>query len=218
MRREIARGEELRPLYQLATRVLPHLAISNEGINYYASLVSYYSVFRLKQLDPVTVHLYLLCFVFHRYQQFHDHLLTCFIHLVTTYVDEAKATAKEQVYHHRLTSNQDLPKAGQVLKLFTAEQVPPGTPFERVQAQAFAILDRERLDRVADSLATEATIDEQAFQWAHVDSMARRFKQHLRPLLRHVALAATRANAPLLEAASFLKATFESSRSLMTVD
>lgn len=34
MRREIARGEELRPLYHLATRVLPHLAISNEGINY----------------------------------------------------------------------------------------------------------------------------------------------------------------------------------------
>ena len=218
MRREIARGEELRPLYQLATRVVPHLTISNEGIKYYASLVSYYSVFRLKQLDPSTIHLYLLCFVFHRYQQLHDNLLSCFIHLVKTYVDEAKATAKEQVSQHRVTSNQDLPKAGLVLKLFTAEQVPPGTPFEHVQTTAFAILDRERLDRVADSLVTEATFDEQAFQWAHVDTMARRFKQHLRQILRHVDLAATRANMPILEAADFLKATFESSRSLLKVD
>jgi hypothetical protein len=42
MRREIARAEELRPLYRLATRVIPDLAISNEGIKYYASLVAYY--------------------------------------------------------------------------------------------------------------------------------------------------------------------------------
>jgi hypothetical protein len=121
MRREIARGEEIRPLYQLATRIVPHLVISNEGIKYYASLVSYYSVFRLKQLDIWTVYLYLLCFVFHRYQQLHDNLLTCFIHMVKTYVDEAKAAAKEQVYEQRVTSNQDLPKAGLVLKLFTGD-------------------------------------------------------------------------------------------------
>jgi len=218
MRREIARGEELRSLYRLATRVIPDLAISNEGIKYYASLVSYYSVFRLKQLETWTVYLYLLCFVFHRYQQLHDNLLICFIHMVKTYVDEAKAAAKEQVYEHRVTSNQDLPKAGLVLRLFTREQVTPGTPFELVQAKAFAILDRRRLDRVADYIVTKTTFDERAFQWAHVEIMARRFKQHLRQILRHVDLAATRANAPILEAVQFLKTTFESHRSLLNVD
>ena len=45
-------GGRMRPLYQLARRIVPPLEISNEGIKYYASLVSYYSVFRLQQFDP----------------------------------------------------------------------------------------------------------------------------------------------------------------------
>jgi hypothetical protein len=65
---------------------------------------------------------------------------------------------------------------------------------------------------------TKATFDERDFQWAHVDSMARRFKQHLRQILCHVDLATTRANAPILEAVQFLKTTFESHRSLLNVD
>ena len=35
------------PFYALAQRVLPVLEISNESIKYYASLVSYYSVYKL---------------------------------------------------------------------------------------------------------------------------------------------------------------------------
>jgi len=94
MRREMTRGASLAHLYTVAKRIVPQLDISREGITYYSSLGSYYSVFRLKQLDTWTVYLYLLCFVFHRYQRFNDHLLTCFIHLVKQYADEAKATAK----------------------------------------------------------------------------------------------------------------------------
>jgi len=41
---EIHRGEQIRELYRLAQKLLPQLKISNESINYYASLVGYYSV------------------------------------------------------------------------------------------------------------------------------------------------------------------------------
>ena len=41
----------------------------HEPLSMYASLVTYYSVFSLKQLDEGAVHLYLLCFVYHRYQK-----------------------------------------------------------------------------------------------------------------------------------------------------
>jgi TnpA family transposase len=217
MRREIARADQLLPLYHLATRIVPRLGISNEGITYYASLVTYYSVFRLQQLDPALVALYLLCFVFHRYQRLNDNLLACFIHLVTQYADEAKAAAKEQVYVQRNLRNQDLPKAGRVLKLFLDDQAPE-TPFATVQATAFAILARDRLADIADYIATEASFDETAFQWQHIDTIARRFKQHLRPILRTVDLTATRLTAPILEAVQFLKEMFASARSLRQSD
>jgi TnpA family transposase len=217
MRREMTRGESLVQLYTVARRIVPHLDISREGITYYSSLVSYYSVFRLKQLDTWIVYLYLLCFVVHRYQRFNDHLLTCFIHLVKQYSDEAKATAKRAVYEYRGLSHQDLPKAGEVLKLFTTEYEST-TPFCTVQEQAFALLDRQRLTRVAEYISNEANCDEMAFEWEHIDSMARRFKQHLRPLFRAIDLSATRVNAPIQEAIHFLKTTFQKDCSLRQVE
>ncbi len=174
-------------------------------------------MFRLKQLDTWIVYLYLLCFVVHRYQRFNDNLLTCFIHLVKQYSDEAKATAKRAVYDYRGTSNQDLPKAGEVLKLFTAEYE-HHMPFCTVQEKAFALLDRQRLTSVADYLVNEASCDEIAFEWEHIDSMARRFKQHLRPLFRAVDLSATRVHAPIQEAIHFLKTAFHKDRPLHQID
>lgn len=112
---EIQRGEQLGSLYQVTQRLLPHLEISNESIKYYAWLVSFYSIFRLRQLDCALVLVYLLCFVYHRYQKLHDNLIQCFIHHVRRH----------------------LPKAGRVLKLFTDDRIAPATPFEEVQTQAF---------------------------------------------------------------------------------
>lgn len=77
---------------------LPKLSISNESIKYYASLVSYYSVYNLKRLNVWIVYVYLLCFVSHRYQRMHDNLINTLIYSVRGYSDEAKLAAKERVY------------------------------------------------------------------------------------------------------------------------
>lgn len=104
-----------------------------------------------------------------------------------------------------------------MLKLLSTDQITPTTPFVEVQGQAFALLERPRLDRVADYIVTQARFDETAFEWAHVDTLARRFKQHRRPLLRAVDLTAIRAQTPLLEAVRFLKASFAKDRPLRQV-
>ena len=112
IKREIERGDQIRHLYYLGQRVLPLLAISNESIIYYASLVTYYSVFRLKQLDEQMVYIYLLCFVYHRYQRLNDNLIKCLLSNVRAYIDEAKEAAKEQVYAYHLEANQNLKRLG----------------------------------------------------------------------------------------------------------
>ena len=214
MRQEIGRLDQLRPLARVADRVLPHLAISHEAVAYYASLAAYYSVFRLKQLASWSAYLYLLCFAVHRYHRLHDHLLTCFLYRVKQYSDEAKAVAKEKVYALRLEDTRDLPRVGEVLKLFTSGRFRDTTPFGEVQAAAFSILARPRLDRAADRLARATPFDETALQWEHVEVLARRFEQHLRPILLAVDIAAVQADAPILEAIAFLKEAFSKERSL----
>jgi len=155
IKREIERGDQIRHLYYLGQRVLPLLAISNESIIYYASLVTYYSVFRLKQLDEQMVYIDLLCFVYHRYQRLNDNLIKCLLAKVRAYIDEAKEAAKEQVYAYRLEANQNLEKAGHVLKLFTDDTLAEDVLFQTVQAIAFGILERQALARVADHITTK---------------------------------------------------------------
>ncbi len=214
IKREIRRGEQIDDLYNLAQKLLPELKISNESIKYYASLVSYYSVFRLKQLNERTVHIYLLCFVYHRYQKLHDNLINCLIYNVRRYRDGAKEAAKDQVYELRTEGNEDLDKAAQVLKLFTDDGIPQQTPFHEVQVKAFSILASHKIDFVADHLTKTVKFDETAFQWEHIDALALQFKRHLRPILQSVEWAASAAQAPLLEVVQFLKDAFEKGRPL----
>ena len=89
MAREIRRGEQIASLYRLAQELLPFMQISPESVKYYASLVNFYSVFRLQQLDEQLVFIYLLCFVYHRYQQLHDNLLNTLLYHVRQYTDIA---------------------------------------------------------------------------------------------------------------------------------
>src|SRR5713226_4925721 len=214
MRQEIERSAQLQPLYTLATRLLPQLHLSNESIQYYASLVMYYSVFRLHQLDERLVQVYVLCFVVHRYQRLHDHLLTSLIHYVRRYTDEAKEVAQERVYTAHLEGTAALDKAGQVLKLFTDDRIAADTPFHAVQSQAFQILERPQLDFIADHLVTHARFDETAFQWEHIDTLAPQFKRHLRPLVLAVEFSATSAHAPLLAAIQFLRTALPKGQAL----
>ena len=181
--REIRRGEQIRDLYHLAKSLLPDLGISQESVKYYASLVGYYSVYKLKRFDEATAHVYLLCFVYHRYQRLHDHLMSSLIHHVRRYQGATKTVAKDRMYESRSEGNEDLDRAGQVLKLFTDDGIPQQTPFHQVRAKAFSILERDKIDFVADHITTTVTFDETAFQWEHMDELAHQFKRHVRPLL-----------------------------------
>jgi len=184
IKREVERGVRIRDLYRLSKRVLPALKISNESIKYYASLVGYYSAFRLKRLETWNVYIYLLCFIHHRYQCHCDNLLAGFIYYVRKFTDEAKAIAKDRVYEHRVEANQNLYKAAQVLKLFTTtDEIIKDAPFHEVQDKAFAILEREKLDHVAEHIATQVTFDQTAFQWEHIEKLGLQFKRYLRPVL-----------------------------------
>ena len=205
IRREVERGEQIRKLYRLSQKVLPHLKISNENIGYYASLVDYYSVYKLRRMGEDVVYVYLLCFIQHRYQKLHDNLIQSLMHHVRRHGDDARAAAKEQVYDFRIAANADLPKVGAILKLFTDDSVRGTAPFRDVRRKAFAILGKARLDSMAEYLTTTARFDETAFQWGHIDQASQRFKLALRPALQGIEFSASTADDPLIEAVQFVK-------------
>ena len=214
IKREIARGEQLRDLYHFARQLIPRLGISNEAVKYYASLITYYSVFRLRQLNPWQVDIYLLCFVFHRYQQFQDNLITYLMHQVRDYIEWSKVVAKEQLALYQMTHNHHLQQSGHILRLFTDDSVAPDTPFHQVQAQAFGFVQRPDLALLANDLVGNAQLDETELQWAALESKAFEFKRRLRRVIRNVPFATASVGDPLLTAIAFIKRAALSGRSL----
>jgi hypothetical protein len=211
---EMDRGKQIQGLYQIVQKLLPTLGISNESIKYYASLVDYYSVYKLKRLNEWISYVYVLCFVYHRYQQMHDNLINTFTYRVRRYTDEAKSAGKEQIYESHLESSQDLKKAGEVLQLFTDDHIPTDTPFQEIQNRAFAILERPKLSTIADQIVTNAKLDEVAFRWEHIDQLARQFKRSLRSIFLMVDFAAPSSHDPLIEAVHFMKRAFKKNKPL----
>jgi hypothetical protein len=55
--------DDIAPIYVLATRLLPKLAISRQNLNYYASLTNFYTIYELKREQT---YLYLLCYAWQR--------------------------------------------------------------------------------------------------------------------------------------------------------
>jgi hypothetical protein len=95
---EIKRREQIRPLYDRANDILKHLALPNETIGYYASLVNFYSVYQLKRLSERDAQLYLLCFIDYRFRRSNDLLISSLLYHVRKYWDAARLTAKDMLY------------------------------------------------------------------------------------------------------------------------
>ena len=61
MKREVERRQMFQPLHDFAKIFLANSGLSMESGKYYASLVKYYTVYKLKRLGSSTARLYLLC-------------------------------------------------------------------------------------------------------------------------------------------------------------
>lgn len=213
---EVGRREAVKQLYDAAHRFLPILSISNESIKYYASLVEYYSVYKIKRLDSKIKYIYLLCFIFSRCQKIHDNLINCFIYYVNNYIGEAKSKAKERVYEHKLESNQNLKNASKILNLFVDETIDDTVEFHEIKAKAFEILDKSKFGLVTKYMA-KAKFDESEYEWNYYDELAPTFKRNLRPLFMNIEFASQVKDDPLIKAVVFLKAAFQKNKVLKQI-
>ena len=110
--------------------------------------------------------------------------------------------------------NENLQKAGQVLKLLTDESIAVDTSFKTFQSNAFKILPRQKLITVANRMAKAVNFDETAFQWEYIDKLSRQFKLHLRQAIVTIEFTSTLSQDTLIEAVDFLKAAFKKGKPL----
>jgi TnpA family transposase len=204
LRQEGERRRFFQPLYEFARTFLAAAGLSNDSVRYYASLVEFYTVYKLQRMAVPAAWLYLLCFAYHRLQEINDNLIEAFIHLVNGYERDAKLSAKDSVYQAKTAAAANLKAAGQVLNLFIDPSIPIHTPFGAVQEKAFTLLPREQFPSVTHYIA-DAEFDEAGFEWAYYVRMSQAFKVNLRHLFSALDFAGRVEDTPLLKAVNFLQ-------------
>jgi len=212
LRQEVERRKIFEPLAAFAKNFLVTAGLSQESGKYYASLVKYYTVYKLQRMAPTTARLYLLCFAYYRFRQINDNLVEAFIHWVDHYEEMAKE-ASEQAMRQALTDAQEnLQAAGQVLTLFVDPSIAGDTPFAQVKQQAFSLLAPDQFPAVSNYMRHIA-FDKTGFQWAYYTQLSLTFKRNLRHLFSDIEFAGRVEEAPLMEAVCFLQGLLRQDKS-----
>lgn len=208
---EIKKKQISESLFKAAEQILPKLEISEENICYYAHLVDYYTVDRLKELSYEMVRLYLLCYVFYRFEKINDNLVSSFNYRINLYKKAAKEDGKDRVCEHKIEDNQYKKEIKKILSLFPDDDIPDSD----IRKKGFDIAEREKFPLLIACLDNQ-TFDEEEFKWDYYKTISKTISQNLRPLVRAIDFESE--DPKLMEALIFLKTTFNNKKSLRQVN
>ena len=207
MVQERAKRARLEPLYRIAKALLPKLAISQQNLNYYASLANFYTVYDLRRIKAEQTHLYLLCYVWQRYRQLTDNLVDALSYHMKQVEDASKARASKHFAAEQVQRQQETPQVGRLLLLYVDDAVADTTPFGDVRQRAFKIMPRERLQIAGQRLSMKPA-SKLALRWQVVDGLAERMRRHLRPLYSALDFSGVMLDNPWLAALAWVKGVF----------
>lgn len=202
-------------LYQLAKKLLPQLKLSQQNIQYYGSLIDYYTIYDLrKKLKPEQTYLYLLCYIWQRYRKLNDNLIDAFCCHLTRFEVEIKEKAKEEHSRYAIHQQNEWFVMKRLARFFVDEKFSDEIRFGEVRQAVFTtIIPKEELkDKV--SSADEKPAKEIDFKWQVIDKLFHRFQLHLRPLMMALDFTSTTADNPWLAAIFWLKSIFSQEQSL----
>ncbi len=205
----------IKRLYQLAKSLLPKLKLSQQNIQYYASLVDYYDVYDLrKDLKSEQTYLYLLCYLSQRYLRLNDNLMDAFYMSLRQFEADLKKDTYDAYADYAINKQTDVLVMRKLGRLFITKTLDDTVSFGSVRQKAFTfIITEEKLrEKIPDEDEDEMTsID---FYWKLVDSLFHRYQLQLRPLILAIDFSSTKAENPWFVALTWLKKIFNAKKTL----
>jgi len=177
---EVEKALGLEGLYKFAKDFLPTLLLSKNAIRYYADIAGQYAASRLRRLDKPQQWLHALCFIYHRYQQIMDNLITSFMYHTRAITVDAKVYAVKAAaeYHSGLVV--DLPKLAKFLKWFPNRKT--GLDHDELNQAAYKILPEREFPALAQFLHGSTFDTKAAIREFYLKS-SRSSALYLRPIL-----------------------------------
>ena len=205
VRAEVEKAQIIADLYAFAKDFIPTLKLSKNAVRYYAEVTEQYAASRLRRLSKSQQLLHTLCFVYHRYQQIMNNLITSFMYHTQAILDAGKTYSELARLKHSSDLIVDFPKLAQFLKWFPKRD--KGLTHEELNQIAYHILPEEQFSKLAEFLEGNQ-FNDKAAKWEFYGKSSRLFSIYLRPILLTVPFVFYKENSEIMELIALLKAHY----------
>ncbi|HQS84898.1 MAG TPA: Tn3 family transposase [Alphaproteobacteria bacterium] len=199
---EIEKHDQLKPIFEIACLIVDHLSLPATTISYYSNLIHYYSGPDLKQINPLSVGLYLLCYTHTRYQKVNDNLLEAFKKRTLEYKKKATDYAKDQALKYLEIMRDTRERVSNLLITIKYSSHPSHVEKKEIYAH---IPEDELL--IAANLLVDENFNKDFLFWKHVDGAEESIKLNLRKLFLSIDFIVSN-NDPLNQVVSYVKNYF----------
>ena len=207
---EVEKAQRIADLYEFTKNFIPTLKLSKNAIRYYADITEQYAASRLRRLNKPQQWLHAICFIYHRYQQIMDNLITSFMYHTRDIMDAGKTYAEIALINHNSHIVVNFPKLAQFLKWFPERDQKLG--HDELNKIAYNILPEEQFSVLATFLEGN-TFDKKAAKWEFYLKSARMFSLYLRPIVMAVPFVFYKKNSHVMELINLLKTHYGSGKS-----
>ncbi len=205
VKEEVKKAQSIADLYTFLQNFMPTLKLSKNGIRYYSDVTDQYPSSRLRKLSKSQQWLYALCFVYHRYQQIMNNLITSFLYHIKVIMDEGKLFAEAEEAKHNAERAADFSKLAQFLQWFPLRD--HSLNHDELNDVAYKILPETQFSALA-TFFNGKVFNKTAAKWKFYLKSFRQFSRYLRPILLSVDFTFYKEGSHLMALVDFLKAHY----------
>lgn len=144
-------------------------------------MVKYKSAIRLRRHADSQTLLYLVCYLFFRYRETNDNLVSAFVYLIKKLTESAKSYAKQRVVEDVTIVRTKLKSAGSLLKYFIDTDMDDVLSFGDVRKKAFELIPADSIKLLSDHLHNN-NFDGCQYEWQFIDKQSSKIKKLIRSL------------------------------------
>ena len=178
---ELKTHKIIRSLYPEIKVLIAELELSPKNLEYYASLVKHKSVYKLRRHNDNQTILYLVCYLFFRYRETNDNLVSAFIYMIKKLTESAKGYAKQRIVEDVNIVRTKLKSAGSLLNYFIDTDMDDNLSFGDVRKKAFELISAESIKLLSDHLDNK-DFDGRQYEWQFIDKQSSKIKKLIRSL------------------------------------
>lgn len=206
---EVEKAQSIAELYEFSKIFIPSLELSKNAIRYYADVTEQYAAFRLRKLNKPQQWLYVICFIYHRYQQIMDNLIISFIYHTKAIMDAGKTFSEMALMEHSSGLVIDFPRLAEFLKWFPERD--KTLTQDELDKNAYNILPKDQFPALANFFHGN-TFDKKAAKWRFYLKSSRMFSLYLRPIVIAVPFVFCKENSEVMELIALLKTHYGSGK------